>query len=72
MAEHDIPGPDWSTAPSWAKWWATDKTGPWWYARKPTWTVTGWDPNFGNCWLAPQLSGAQPGDIFERPGGTHD
>ena len=71
MAEHDIPGPDWSDAPPWAQWWAADKHGPFWYARKPTWTGTGWDPNWGNFWIAPQLSGFQPGAIFERPGGTH-
>ena len=60
---------DWSKAPSWAKWWAVDKNGPCWYARKPTWTGAGWDPNFGNFWIAPQRSGFQPGAIFERPGG---
>ena len=53
--------PDWSDAPPWAQWWAADKHGPFWYARKPTWTGTGWDPNWGNFWIAPQLSGFQPG-----------
>jgi hypothetical protein len=53
--------PDWSDAPPWAQWWAADKHGPFWYARKPTWTGTGWDPNLGNFWIAPQLSGVQPG-----------
>ena len=71
MAEHDIPGPDWSDAPSWAQWWAVDQHGPFWYARKPTWTGAGWNPNWGNFWIAPQLSGFQPGAIFERPEEIH-
>ena len=72
MAEHDIPGPDWSDAPPWAQWWAADKHGPCWYARKPTWTGAGWDPNFGNFWIAPQISGVNSeGAIFERQEETH-
>lgn len=25
MAENDIPGPDWSKAPPWARWWAVNR-----------------------------------------------
>jgi hypothetical protein len=40
MTEHDIPGPDWSDAPSWANWWAMNGDGhAYWYAAEPTYNT---------------------------------
>ena len=63
-------GPDWATAPRWAKYWAVDRHGPCWYARKPKWTEAGWDPSYGNFWIAPRMENEKPGTIVERPGGA--
>ena len=41
MAENDIPGPDWSDAPSWAKWWAMDYMSACWYKQEPTYVKAG-------------------------------
>jgi hypothetical protein len=40
MAEHDIPGPDWSKAPPWAQFWAMNSDGhAYWYAAEPTYNA---------------------------------
>ena len=41
MAEHDISGPDWSKAPSWAQWWAMDHLCACWYKQKPIYVKSG-------------------------------
>ena len=41
MAEHDIPGPDWSDAPPWAQWWAMDYMSACWYKQEPTYVKAG-------------------------------
>ena len=54
MAEHDIPGPDWSDAPSWAQWWAVDGDGhAYWYAAEPTYNAQcdTWQVKSGPWWI---------------------
>ena len=64
MAEHDIPGPDWSDAPSWAQWWAMDYMGAWWYKQKPSYVKIGAGPR----WFWYSQAGAFEEDRSVRPG----